>query len=296
MAHIPVLLNEVIKFLEPKAGDTILDATIGEGGHAAAICEHIAPSGRLIGIDQDSRLLETAKLKLKDAKCEVILINGNFRDLDKLLEPFGIKTINAALFDLGMNSLQLEDSGRGFTFQKDESLLMNYKFPVEPGDLTAEEIVNTWPEKDIADIIFRYGEERFARRIAKKIVERRKRIFFKNTLELAEAVKESVPFRHYYRIHPATKTFQALRIAVNDELNALTEGIEKTWKFFIPGSRLAVISFHSLEDRLVKNFLRLKKEEGEVEIKTKKPCVPAAEEISLNPRSRSAKLRAAIKI
>jgi len=296
MSHVPVLLNEVIKFLAPKAEDVILDATIDGGGHAAAICEYLKPKGKLIGIDQDSKLLKAAELKMKNAKCKIILLNGNFRDIDKLLEPFKIRSIDAALFDLGMSSYQLEESGRGFTFKKDEPFLMTYKFPINPEDLTAEEILNTWSEKDIADILFKYGEERYARRIARNIVLRRQKNSFKTTFDLVEAIKRSVPHRPWQKINPATKTFQALRIAVNDELRALTESLEKVWQFFIPGSRLVIISFHSLEDRIAKNFLKTKEKEGLAKIKTKKPVTPRAEEILSNPRSRSAKLRAAINI
>ena len=308
MAHIPVLLNEVIKFLEPKPGDVILDATIGGGGHAREILKRILPNGKLIGIDQDATLISNLKSLPADAAHQknLILINGNFRNLDKLLEPLKIsakggsasggKKLDAVLCDLGMNSLQLEESGRGFTFLKNEPLITTYKFPASPDDLTAEKILNTWPEKDIAEVLFRWGEERYARRIAKKIIETRRKKSFKTTFELVEAILKSVPRRHYYKINPATKTFQALRIAVNDELNALSEVLEKAWRLLVPGSRLVVISFHSLEDRIVKNFLKNKAKEGTAEVKTKKPIRPSIEEIRFNPKSRSAKLRAAIKI
>ncbi|MFH0803874.1 MAG: 16S rRNA (cytosine(1402)-N(4))-methyltransferase RsmH [Candidatus Tagabacteria bacterium] len=290
MSHIPVLLKEVIKFLDPKPGDIILDATIDGGGHTEAILERILPDGKLIGIDQDKQLLD--KLNSKN----IILLNGNFRDLDKLFKPLKIKLLNGALYDLGMSSSQLEESGRGFTFLKDEPLLMTYKYPLEPEDLTAEKILNNWSEKEIADILFQYGEESSARRIAKKIAEERKKKRIRTTFELTDIIKKSVPHKFWQRINPATKTFQALRIAVNDELNAISESLEKVWRFLIPGSRLVIISFHSLEDRIAKNFLRNKKIEGTAEIKTPKPIRATDEEISYNPRSRSAKLRAAIKI
>ena len=170
---------------------------------------------------------------------------------------------------------------------------MNYEDSSAP---TAADLLNTLPEKEIADIIFNYGEERYSRRIARNIIEARQKKFFKTTFELVEAVKKSVPRKPWHRLHPATKTFQALRIAVNDELNALTESLEKTWRFFLPGSRLVVISFHSLEDRIVKNFFRDKKKKGSAEIKTPKPVQPSDEEILSNPRSASAKMRAGIKI
>ena len=303
--HKPVLLNEVIKYLGPKSGDVILDATIDGGGHAAEILKHIMPDGRLIGIDQDIRFLEilNSKFKIKNSKLlnNLILVNGNFRNVDKILNSLKINSLDGALYDLGMSSIQLEESGRGFTFSKNEPLLMTYKFPLEPQDLTAEKILNARSEKEIADILFRYGEERFARRIARNIVERRKSRPFKTTFDLVEIVAKSTPHKFHYRIHSATKTFQALRIAVNDELNALSESLEKTWKFLIPGSRLVIISFHSLEDRIAKRFFSAKGGSAsggkkQAIILTKKPITPSDEEISSNPRSRSAKLRAAIKI
>lgn len=216
--------------------------------------------------------------------------------MDELLEPLKIKSLDGALYDFGMSSSQLEESGRGFSFLRDESLLMTYKFPVEPGDLTAEKILNSWPEKNIAEVVFNYGEERFSRRIARNIVKTRQEKKIKTTFDLTEIVKKSVPWRPHHRIHPATKTFQALRIAVNDELRAISESLEKTWQYFVPGSRLVIISFHSLEDRIAKNFLRDKERKGEAEIKTPKPVIALDLELSLNPRSRSAKLRSAIKI
>ncbi len=211
------------------------------------------------------------------------------------MKPLNIDALDGVLYDLGMSFLQLEESGRGFSFLKDESLLMTYKFLVQPDDLTAKEILNTWSEKEIADILFRYGEERYSRRIARNIVARRERKPLQSTFELAALVKQSVPFRSFHRIHPATKTFQALRIAVNNELETISESFEKVWQFLIPGSRMVIISFHSLEDRIAKNFLKSKKQKGEADIKTPKPITAQEEEINLNPRSRSAKLRAAIK-
>ncbi len=291
--HIPVLLNEAIKFLAPAPGEIILDATIDGGGHAAEIIQRILPDGKLIGIDQDHEILEKLSSKLSN---NLILVNDNFRNIDTILGSLKINSLDGAIYDLGMSSLQLEESGRGFTFLKDEPLLMTYKFPLEPADLTAEEIINKWPEKEISDVIFHYGEERYSRRIAKNIIEARKKNPIRTTFELVELVKKSVPRKPWHRIHPATKTFQALRIAVNDELNALSEGLEKVWKFLGPAGRLVIISFHSLEDRIIKNFFKNKKEEGVCEIKTKKPIRPSDEEILSNPRSASAKLRIGIKI
>ncbi len=286
--HEPVLLKEAIEFLEPRKGDIVLDATIDGGGHAAEILKKISPGGKLIGIDQDKQLLDSLI-----SKKNLVLLHGNFRNIDELLKPAGIEKVDKTLFDLGVSSRHFEESGRGFTFRKDEPLLMNLKFPSDEDDLTAEEILNRWREEDIFKILKEYGEERFAKRIARAIVQRRKERSLKTTFELVEIIKNSVPrFYRRGRTHFATRTFQALRIAVNDELRALEEGLEKTFKILDADGRLVVISFHSLEDRIVKNFMRQKAIAGEGEILTKKPVRPQEEEIIFNPRSRSAKLRA----
>jgi len=286
--HTPVLLKEVIEYLDLKKGDTVLDATINGGGHSREIVKHIVPDGTLVGIDQDEEILKNLRFKIQDLGFKnIFLINGNFRDLDKLLK---IKKLDAALFDLGMSSFHLEKSGRGFSFQKDEPLVMNYKSKLSPIDLTAKEILNRWTEEEICKILKEYGEEERARSIARKIIVFRERRPFKTTLDLVEAIGGQRG-----RINSATKTFQALRIAANDELDALAEGLGKAWKMLNPKGRLVVISFHSLEDRIVKNFFKQLKQKGEGEILTKKPVRPREEEIKNNPRSRSAKLRAIIK-
>ncbi|MDO8555473.1 MAG: 16S rRNA (cytosine(1402)-N(4))-methyltransferase RsmH [bacterium] len=295
--HVPVLLEKVLLYLNLQEGDTVLDATIDGGGHAIAMLARLSSKGVLIGIDQDAELLESTELKLKSknkqAKCKIVLLNGNFRDLDKLFEPLKIKSLNVALFDLGMSSDQLDLSGRGFSFKKDEPLLMNLKSPLTEKDLTAMEIVNSWSADEIYEILKTYGEERFAGPISRKIVESRKIKHIKTTLELVEVINRSVPafYKQGRRIHFATKTFQALRIAVNDELNALKEGLLKSWEYMKPEGKIAVISFHSLEDRIVKNFFREKHQKREGVILTKKPIQSLREEIFLNPRARSAKLR-----
>jgi len=292
--HIPVLLKEAIEYLDPKPGDTILDATIDGGGHAAAICEKISSNGLLIGIDQDKEIIKAAESKMQKLKCKVILLNGNFRDLSELIAPYNIKSINGAIFDLGMSSLQLEESGRGFTFQKNEPLLMTFKSELDSNDLTAKEIINKWNEKEIGDVLYKYGEERYSRKIARGIIEARKKKPLETTFDLVEVIRVNVPamYRNNKRINCCTRTFQALRIAVNDELGALGEGIEKAWNLLSKKSRLVVITFHSLEDKIVKNFLKEKKEKGKGKILTKKPIRPFLEEIKSNPRSASAKLRA----
>lgn len=305
MAHIPVLLKEVIHYLDLQPGDTILDATIDGGGHAAEILKAIGKNGKLIGIEQDKEILEQLELRIKNKELNsnLILINGNFRDLDELIAPYNIKSINGAIFDLGMSSLQLKESGRGFSFQKNEPLLMTFKSEIWPDDLTAKEIINRWNEKEIADVLYEYGEERYGRRIAKGIVEARKKEPIETTFDLVDVIRVNVPAAYRNppaggrRINCCTRTFQALRIAVNDELKALEEGIEKTWNLLSKKSKLVVISFHSLEDRIVKNFFREKfKNNKEGIILTKKPVTPAEEEIKLNPASASAKLRAIEKL
>ncbi len=302
MIHEPVLLKETIEYLNPKKGDVILDATINGGGHAEEIIKVIGDKGILIGIEQDAEILENLKSQISNLKNNVILINGNFRDLDELLKNNNINFLDGAIFDLGMSSAQLEQAGRGFSFQRNEPLLMTFKSDINGSDLTAMDAVNKWSEKDIADVLYKYGEERYSRKIAKNIAEQREKKEIKTTFDLAEIIRMSVPA--FYRNPPAggsrinccTRTFQALRIAVNDELNALEEGLNKVWEFLSPGARLAVISFHSLEDRIVKNFCRGKKEKGEGNILTKKPVTASEKEITANPRSRSAKLRAIEKI
>ncbi|MCR4306836.1 MAG: 16S rRNA (cytosine(1402)-N(4))-methyltransferase RsmH [Candidatus Yonathbacteria bacterium] len=290
--HQSVLLQEVITYLDMKSGDAVLDGTVNGGGHSKAICSHLGKEGRLIGIDQDKDALERATKALSQCNAPHFLIQENFRNLDLVLQGIGMKTVDKILLDLGFSSFQIETSGRGFSFQKDEPLLMTLKVSPKPEDLTAEEIVNTWEEEHIADIIYGFGEERFSRRIAKGIVEARAKKHITTTGELSQIIMESVPARYRSgKIHPATKTFQALRITVNDELGALTEGLEKGIRALSPGGRMAVISFHSLEDRIVKNIFRQKQKEGIVSILTKKPLVPSREEIKENKRARSAKLR-----
>lgn len=299
MNHAPVLLKEIIEYLDPKPGEIVLDGTLGAGGHAKKFCELINKEGILIGIDQDKNALEITETELKRIPCKKFFFNGNFRNLDKFVKQAGVKGLNKALFDLGMSSMEIDspagEIGRGFSFQKDEPLIMSYKTEILDDDLTAREIVNQWSEWEIADVIYKYGEERFSRRIAKGIVEGRRKKKIETTHALVEIIRNSVPkFYCRSRIHCATRTFQALRIAVNDELNVLREGIEKAWDLLLPGSRIAVISFHSLEDRIVKNFFKLKhKKEGL--ILTKKPVIASREEIKNNPRARSAKLRVILK-
>lgn len=280
--HKPVLLKESIDVLDLKKGALYVDGTFGAGGHSKEVRRRFSDTVDIIGIDQDPAVAERSK--------DFDVRTENFRNIDKVL---GTLTPDAILLDIGFSSDQLEDSGRGFSFLKDEPLDMR----MSQSGLTAAEIVNSWDESAISLILHGFGEEKFSARIAKEIVRRREMKPFETTFELVEAINASVPvFYKRSRIHPATRTFQALRIAVNEELNALEEGLEKSWQALASGGRLAVITFHSLEDRIVKNFFRDRVKAGEGSLVHKKPIVATEEEILENPRSRSAKLRAIRKI
>lgn len=291
--HLPVLKDEVIQLLDPKPGENFVDCTVGEGGHSLAILNCTSPSGKVLGIDADLNCLEHLKAKVKGTEYEnrLILVHGNFANLREIVELHNFKPISGILFDLGLSSWHLEASGRGFSFLRNEPLDMRYD---TSNPLTAEIIVNNWSLKDIEHILRVYGEERFAKRIAEEIVRSRP---IKTTLELVMAIERATPkWYHRRRIHPATKTFQALRIAVNHELENLERGLAQAIEVLESGGRIAAIAFHSLEDRIVKNFLRDKSKQGVVKLLTKKPIRPSKKEIAENPRSRSAKLRAAIKL
>ncbi|MFA5737131.1 MAG: 16S rRNA (cytosine(1402)-N(4))-methyltransferase RsmH [Candidatus Paceibacterota bacterium] len=294
--HIPVLLQPTIEKLDLRAGETVLDATLGLGGHAKTICEKIGPTGILVGLDQDSETLEMARQNLETYPAKKILKVGNFRYLTDILQKAGIAQIDAVLFDLGFNSFQMDQSGRGFTFQKDEPLLMTLSGESQSEILTAFEIVNNWSVESLTDIIYGYGEERSAKKIAAAIVAAREEGEIKTTFQLVEIIKKALGVKGKGgRIHPATKTFQALRITVNDELGAFKEGLSGAWDKLALGGRIAVITFHSLEARLVKDFIRAKKEMGKLELLAKM-IKPDRKEVLANPRSRSAQLRVFKKI
>ena len=292
MPHIPVLLEETLSGLNLKPGATYVDGTLGSGGHAAAVFNKLKGKVTIIGFDRDSDAIQRSKKLLSSLGAKPVLIQDSFSSMDEQIHAKGIKTVDAVLLDIGISSVQLDDSGRGFTFQKDEPLQMTMEANPNSETLTAKDLVNTSYEEALADIIFAYGEEKFARRIAKAIVEQRKIKPIETTFDLVSVVSEAVPgWYKKGKTNPATKTFQALRIAVNDELRALTKGIESAYKILAPGGRLLVITFHSLEDRIVKNLFReYQKEHGGILI-TKKPIVPSKEETRNNPRARSAKLR-----
>ncbi|HEY4478729.1 MAG TPA: 16S rRNA (cytosine(1402)-N(4))-methyltransferase RsmH, partial [Candidatus Paceibacterota bacterium] len=291
-----ILLKESIDGLDIHTDDTYLDLTLGNAGHARYALEKMKGKITVIGIDEDIEALERSRQNLieKDKwdKDRIFLEKSNYRDIDKVLKDLRIEKVNRIMLDLGISSNQIEESGRGFTFQKDEPLLMTFAKNIRDDDLTAEYIVNNWAEESIADIIYGYGEERYARRIAKAIIVYRKKKVIQTTFELVEIIKSAVP-RLYLtgRIHPATRTFQALRIAVNDELNGLKEVLNKGFERLEKGGRIAVISFHSLEDRIVKNFNKEKADNENAKIITKKPIIANDKEIEENPRARSAKLR-----
>ncbi len=290
--HTTVLLNETIEGLNLSENFIVLDATFGGGGHSKEILDKYK-SVKIIALDQDESAWEKAKSKFKGLEKRISFINANFRDIDSL----DVKKVDAVIFDLGLSSDQLENSGRGFSFMKNEPLLMTMKENPSLEDLTAIDIVNSWGEENLANIIYGYGEERFSRRIAKGIVEARKKEKIASTWDLVKIIESSVPnVYRKQRLHFATKTFQALRIAVNDELGTLQTGLEKGFDILKEGGRMSVISFHSLEDRVVKIFYKEKLKEGKAKLINKKPIIPTDEEIRKNPRSRSSKLRVLEKI
>ena len=288
--HVPVLTAEALLYLQPEQGGLFVDCTAGLAGHARALLE--AGATRLIGIDRDPSALTAATQNLARWADRVELVHADYRDIDEVLARRQIDVIDGALADLGISSMQLEAPGRGFSFQRDEPLDM--RMDPTSGD-TAAELIARVPERDLADVIFKYGEERYSRRIARSIVEARHQQPIATTGRLAAIVRRSVPHRGYMRIDPATRTFQALRIWVNRELDGLDQFIEAAVRRLRAGRRLVVITFHSLEDRVVKHTLRAleRGEQALVRILTKKPVVPTDDEVRSNPRARSAKLRAA---
>jgi 16S rRNA (cytosine1402-N4)-methyltransferase len=289
--HIPVLLNEVIELLNPKNGEFFIDGTFGAGGHSRKILEIIGNKGSLLAFDWDKKAKERNESFLTEKN--VVFVNDNFIRIKDVLREKNLSKADGLLLDLGFSSDQLSDSGKGFSFKKDEPLIMSYG---ENG-LTAYDVVNSYSEEDIEGIIKDLGEERFSKRIAKAITNDRKKEPIKTSFQLAKIIRNAVP-RNYERrrIDPATRTFQALRIFVNSELENLKTVLGDLESILKKEGRIVVISFHSLEDRIVKNYLRNFKNEKKVELLTKKPIIASWQEVSNNPRSRSAKLRGAILI
>jgi 16S rRNA (cytosine1402-N4)-methyltransferase len=304
MAHIPVLPDEVIDGLQAERGGRFIDATVGGGGHASAILDASAPDGVLLGLDRDPAALDVASDRLARFGDRAQLVHASFARLKEVVQAHGFagerSRVDGILFDLGLSSLQLADAQRGFSFMADGPLDM--RFDPTSGDPTAADLVNTLSEEELADILYHYGEERQSRRIAGAIVEARP---LHTTGELVEVVEQAVG-RRRGRLHPATLTFQALRIAVNEELKALRAALSQAVELLAPGGRLAVIAFHSLEDRIVKRFMRRESKDcvcppelpictcdhqATLDVITRKPIRPTEEEVAANPRSRSARLR-----
>ena len=291
MTHIPVLLNEVLKYLNLQPNQNFVDATVGDGGHARAILENIAPNGKLIAIDRDVDSLVRAQSNLREFENRVIFVNDSFGNISKIIEESGFYRIEGILFDFGMSTSQLENSGRGFSFQKDEILDMRYdaKIPI-----TAEDILNDYSEIELFEIFKKLGEEPKARIVARKIVESRKQKRIKTTKELVRIIEKVIKRRG--KIHPATKIFQALRIEVNEELTEIERALVDIPKVLPSGGRAAFISFHSLEDRLIKIWAKDLSKKNIIKILNKRPLTASAEELKANPKSRSAKLRVIEKI
>ena len=288
--HKSVLLNEAIDGLNLKLGDVFVDATLGGAGHSIEVCKRFGKDILILGIDRDKDALDRSRKILEEMNCNFKLFESNFSDIEKVVTKSGIKEVDAVLFDFGLSSDQLDVSGRGFSFMRDESLIMTMSIDKEA--LTARDIVNSWSEENLATIIYGYGEEQFSRKIAKNIVEARKVKPIETTFELVEIISKSVPnFYRKGRVHFATKTFQALRIAVNDELESIKRGLENGFQILKSGGRISAISFHSLEDRIVKRFFEEKKKVELGRSIFKKPITASPEELLNNPRSRSAKLR-----
>ncbi len=295
--HIPVLLKEPVTYLDIKKGEIVFDGTLNSGGHSRSFCGLLGETGLIVGVDMDENALISAKSSLSGCEAKTIFVNDNFRNIKRILENLGIGKVDKIILDIGLSSDQLESSGRGFSFKKDEPLLMTFKAKPGAGDLTAADIVNGSDEKELASILKTYGEESFSRKIAEAIVKSRKKNPIKTTAELVEVIAKAVPVWYRKRkAHFATKTFQALRIAVNDELNALKHVLSDGFESLALGGRIGVISFHSGEDRIVKNFFRDEAKAGRGRLVSKKPIAPSREEILKNPRSRSAKLRILEKI
>jgi len=288
--HIPVMTTEIVTVLGPDKGGRFIDCTVGAGGHARALLE--AGADRVLGLDRDQEVLPVAAATLAPWAERVELAHADFRDIDVVLDQHHLATIDGALADLGMSSIQLEAEGRGFSFRRDEPLDMRMD---RSTGFTAADMIHDASERTLADRIFEYGEERYARRIARAIVRTRDQEPFRSTGQLASLVRRVVPRRRGQRIDPATRTFQALRIWVNQELEGLDQFLKTLCRRLRTGARVAVLTFHSLEDRIVKRTLRELERGEEIGLKvlTKRPLRPGAEEVSRNPRARSAKLRAA---
>ncbi|MDP8299002.1 MAG: 16S rRNA (cytosine(1402)-N(4))-methyltransferase RsmH [Candidatus Tantalella remota] len=289
--HLPVLLKKAIDHLDPEAGDIILDATLGGGGHAEAILQRIVPDGTLIGTDADTEAIERCRVYLARFGEAAVLVHKNFGKIDEVLKAVNIDKLDGALFDLGISSFQIDEADRGFSFLRDGPLDMRFDCGAQ---LTASEVVNRFGREKLTDILKEYGEERHAKLVAAGICVARRKQRIETTGQLKDIVMKAVGAKYRkQRLHPATRTFQALRIYVNDELSSIAKAVRDVVRYLSPGGRVCVISFHSLEDRIIKNIFREEASEGSLEIITRKPVTPDAEEIRENPRARSAKMRVA---
>jgi 16S rRNA (cytosine1402-N4)-methyltransferase len=292
MIHETVLLKETVDGLNLKKGDIVFDGTLGGGGHSEYVAKTFGKDVKIVAVDRDREALNRAEARLKTAGANYSLVLSDYRQIAEVLDSQKIEKVQGIILDLGLSSNQLDESGRGFSFKNDEPLFMTFAEPKDKPLVTAQTVLNSWGEETLADIIYGYADERYARRIAKKIVEAREEKEIKTTNDLVEIISEAVPAVYRRgKIHFATKTFQAIRMAVNDELGALREGLEKGFAKLSSGGRMSVISFHSGEDRIVKNYFRDKAKEKKAILINKKPIVASSEETSKNPRSRSAKLR-----
>lgn len=323
--HIPVMLKEILEYLDPKPGQYFIDCTLGGGGYTMVIAERIKESGRVLAIDLDETAINNFQLTINNYELKnVVLVNNNFKNLKEIVVKYFVKNqkFSGIVFDLGLSSAQLDDKSRGFSFKSDAPLDMNYESEIMNQELgirnqelgmnqkiTVEKIINQWRESELIKIIKEYGEERCAKSIAREIVKFRKLKPIKTTGQLVEIIKNAVPKNYeHYRIHPATRTFQALRIASNNELENFKIALPQALELLQPGGRIVVISFHSLEDRIVKQFFKQESKECicpseipicrcdhqiKLKIITKKVVRPSAEEVLKNPRARSAKMRVA---
>ncbi len=289
MKHISVLLKEILENLTLKSGDVFFDGTVGLGGHTREVLKHF-PNIVAIGTDRDPQALKIAEETVQREGFKVQLFNKNFKDVEEVLREAGLQSVNAVLLDLGVSSLQLDAPERGFSFREDAPL--NMAFEGKNATITARDIVNNWEEELIANVLYSFADETFSRQIAKAIVTAREAKLIETTGELVAIIGASLPpWAKRGKTHFATKTFQALRMAVNDELGSLEAGLKNAFKVLAPEGRLLVISFHSIEDRLVKQFFQKLVKENQATFITKKPLTGTREEILINPRARSAKLR-----
>jgi 16S rRNA (cytosine1402-N4)-methyltransferase len=282
--HLPVLLNEVLQYINPRADGRYIDATFGAGGHTRELLERTSPGGRVLAVDQDQTAIEQGRIELQSYGSRLELVKANFRDIESIVQEHGFAGLDGILADVGVSSMMLDDPTRGFSFMREGPLDMRMDLD-QP--LTAADVLNTYGEKEIANILFNYGEERRSRQIASSIVRSRP---MSRTTDLNRAIERVLGGRRYGKIHPATRTFQALRIFVNDELRSLESFLDSSMQVLRPGGRLVLISFHSLEDRIVKNKFRSPVVPGVA--LTRKVITASVEELDRNPRSRSARLRA----